>query len=289
MKSYILVITILLLFLFGCTKTTDVKKSEKGVLLTGYVFNVETGNPVKNAKISLIGVKDTLTIYSPKGKYIFDITPGSYTLRIEKKGFETGEQTFKFSQKKDYQYDYILLKEKELTPLEKEAQVHLTNAVAAFNEGDLKKAKSELSIADSLTPNNVMVEEYQKKVNEKISLVVNSLYKEALGLEEKKKNKDALKIYEEILSYEPDNKKAKERLAAINELLTAKPKPKPEPKPKPAVNVETIYKQGLSLFSQGKYKAAIAKFNTVLRYKSNHSGAKTYRKKAQSRLKALGG
>jgi len=147
-------------------------------------------------------------------------------------------------------------------------------------------------MAQSLTPDSKMVKEYMIKVDEKIGIVVDSLNKEALGLEAAKKYKGALSKYEEILSYSPENQQARDRIDAINKLVAAakpKPKPKPKPEPKPEVNVNKIYQQGISFFSQKKYKSAIAKFNQVLKYKPGHSGARTYRKKAQARLKALGG
>jgi tetratricopeptide (TPR) repeat protein len=292
MKYSVVGFVILGILFTGCAKKSGIR-SEKGVLLTGFVYNVETGNPVKSVDITLISKKDTLTLKSPTGKYIFDIEPGLYTLVIEKKGFEKGEQKLRFSKKKEYSFDYILLKERVLTPEEKEAQEHLTTAVAAFNTGDVKTAKNELSLAKNLDPKNPMVDEYMMKVDKKITTVVDSLYKEGLALESAKKNKEALAMYENILTYDPAHTSSKERIEAINKLLAEKPKPKPKPKdnpkPKPTVNVDAIYQQGISLFSQGKYKSAISKFNTVLKYKPGHSGAKSYRAKAQKRLKALGG
>jgi tetratricopeptide (TPR) repeat protein len=298
MKRYMMILgctLVLLLILTGCTKKQGIQ-SEKGALLTGYVFNVETGNPVKNVDVSLQGAKDTVSITAPAGRYVFDVEPGTYTLVIEKEGFEKGEQKLKFSTKREYNFDYILVKEIPLTPEQKEAQERLQTAMAAFTEGDILKAKSELTTAAGLDPENRLVTEYTEKVDARIAAVADSLYKEGLGLEAGKKNSDALKIYEKVLRYQPDYANAKERIAAINKLLAEKAKPKPEPKPddggskpKPTVNVDAIYQQGISLFSQGKYKAAIAKFNTVLKYEPGHSGAKTYRSKAQKRLKALGG
>ena len=116
MKRIIVVFCILGILFSGCTKRAGIK-SEKGVLLTGYVYNVETGNPLKSVDVSLLGEKDTLSLKSPTGKYIFDIEPGLYTLVIEKKGFEKGEQRLRLSKKKEYSYDYILLKERVLTSL----------------------------------------------------------------------------------------------------------------------------------------------------------------------------
>jgi tetratricopeptide (TPR) repeat protein len=298
MKQYIILgcVLFLILITIGCGKKEGIK-SEKGVLLTGYVFNVETGNPVKNVSVSLQGAKDTVSIKTPTGRYAFDVEPGLYTMVIEKKGFAKGEQKLKFSTKREYSFDYILLKEIPLTPEQKEAQERLQAAMAAFTEGDVLKAKGELNAAMALDPNNKLATEYMEKVDGRIAEIADSLYKEGLSLEGAKKNTDALMTYEKVLSYQPEHADAKARISAINKLLAAKPKPKPKPKPtnggtkpKPKpVNVNAIYQQGISLFSQGKYKSAIAKFNTVLRHQPGHSGAKTYRAKAQKRLKALGG
>lgn len=296
MKRYMILggALFLILILTGCGKKQGIQ-SEKGVLLTGYIFNVETGNPVKNTQVSLQGAKDTISINSPTGRYAFDVEPGLYTLVIEKKGFEKGEQKLKFSTKREYNFDYILMKEIPLTPEQKEAQQRLQTAMAAFTEGDVLKAKAELNAATALDPNNKLVMEYTEKVDTRIGEIADSLYKVGLSLEGEKKNNDALRAYESALSYVPDHADARARIDAINKLLAAKPKPKPKPdnggdKPKPKpVNVDAIYQQGISLFSQGKYKSAIAKFNTVLKYEPGHSGAKTYRAKAQKRLKALGG
>jgi|GEM_PF-4738835 len=290
MKKNILFIALLALVIQSCAKRTDIGQS-KGVALTGYIFNVETGNPVKNAKILLAGSKDTLSITSATGKYAFDVPVGVYNLIIEKKGFQTSENKIKLAVKKDYNFDIILLTKRELTPQEKEAQVHLTNAVSAFNDGDIKKANDEIVTAFKLTPENKTVVEYTTKISERLGTAVDSLFTLTLALQSEKKNEEALKALEELLKLDPENKEALDKLNSIKTLLAEKPKPKPEPKPKskPEVNVESIYKEGLSLFSQGKYKVAIGKFNTVLNYKPGHSGAKTYRAKAQKRLKALGG
>jgi tetratricopeptide (TPR) repeat protein len=294
MKQCIILALSFVLILAGCAKKQGIR-SEKGVLLTGYIFDVETGNPVKNASVSLVGEKETLKLDAPSGKYVFDVEPGTYTLVIEKKGFEKGEQQLKFSTKREYNFDYILMKEIPLTPEQKEAQERLQAAMAAFTEGDVLKAKSELTTAMSLDPNNKMAAEQLVKVDARIAEIADSLYKEGLSLEGAKKNNDALKVYEKVLSYQSEHGDAKARIDAINKLLAEKPNPKPKPsdggetpKPKP-VNVDAIYQQGISLFSQGNYKAAIGKFNTVLKYQPGHSGAKTYRDKAQKRLKALGG
>ena len=296
MKRHIILGSVLFLFLFGCAKKQGIK-SEKGVLLSGYVFNVETGNPVKNANISIQGAKDTISIKTPTGRYVFDVAPGLYTLVIEKKGFKKGEQKLKLTTKREYSFDYILVKEIPLTPEQKQAQERLQAAMAAFTEGSVLKAKNELNIAAGLDPNNKLVMEYIAKVDGRIAEIADSLFKEGLSLEGAKKNKGALKVYAAVLSYQPDHADAKGRIDALNRLLAEKPKPKPKPKPsdggtkpKPKpVNVDALYQQGISLFSQGKYKAAIGKFNAVLRHKPGHSGAKTYRAKAQKRLKALGG
>jgi len=290
MKKNILFIALLALVIQSCAKRTDIGQS-KGVALTGYIFNVETGNPVKNAKILLAGSKDTLSITSATGKYAFDVPVGVYNLIIEKKGLQTSENKIKLAVKKDYNFDIILLTKRELTPQEKEAQVHLTNAVSAFNDGDIKKANDEIVTAFKLTPENKTVVEYTTKISERLGTAVDSLFTLTLALQSEKKNEEALKALEELLKLDPENKEALDKLNSIKTLLAEKPKPKPEPKPKskPEVNVESIYKEGLSLFSQGKYKVAIGKFNTVLNYRPGHSGAKTYRAKAQKRLKALGG
>lgn len=293
MKRYYILVSVLFLILIGCAKKEGIR-SEKGVLLTGYVFNVETGNPVKNVFVSLQGTKDTVSITTPTGKYVFDVEPGLYKLVIEKEGFEKGEQRLKFSTRRQYSFDYILTKEIPLTPEQKEAQKRLQDAMAAFAEGDVLKAKGELAIAADLDPENKRVTEYIEKINTRIAEISDSLFAEGRSLEEAKKNKDALEVYEEVLSYQPDHEAAQARIEEINKLLAAEPKPKPKPSdggstPKPTVNVDAVYQQGIALFSQGKYKSAIAKFNTVLSYEPGHSGAKTYRAKAQKRLKALGG
>ena len=287
MKQFILSTMVLLTLLYGCTKKTSVKTSEKGIILSGWAFNVETGNPVANTKFTLMGTQGNIDYTANKGKYIFDVKPGIYTLKVEKEGFITEEIKINLAEKKDYTKDFILKKKKKLTPEEKEAQIHLMNAISAFNEGDIKKANDELIIAARSNPDNPMIIEYQTKVNEKVSILVDSLYQIGATLEQDKKYNEAKEIYENILIYEPNNQNVKEKLDTI--LLKAKPVPKPKPKPKSLVNIESTYKQGLSLFSQGKYKAAISKFKTVLRYKPNHSGARTYKKKAEARLKALGG
>ncbi len=293
MKRYGIMAMALLLMTIGCAKKQGIR-SEKGVLLSGYVFNVETGNPVKNARVVLEGAKDTISITTPSGKYMFDVEPGIYNLVIEKKGFEKGQQKLKFSTKREYSFDYILMKEIPLTPEQKEAQQRLQSAMAAFTEGDVLKAKGELTIAAGLDPYNKMVTEYREKVNARIAEIADSLFTEGRSLEAAKKNNSALEVYEKVLSYQPDHADASARISAIKKALAEKPKPKPKPsdggtKPKPTVNVDAVYQQGISLFSQGKYKSAIAKFNTVLKYQPGHSGAKTYRSKAQKRLKALGG
>jgi len=287
MKRYLLLSVLLMLILHGCAKRTDIKTSGKGAVLSGWIFNVETAGPIEETKITLMSDNDTVSVNSPKGKYYFDLSLGDYTLLIEKEGFVSQEKKLHLTEKKDYSHDFILLKKRELTATEKAAQEYLMNGITAFNAGEIKKAKEQLIVADRLTPDNDMIKEYLTKVNEKISILVDSLYLKALSLEVNKKNKDAAKIYETILSYDPDYKNVKGKLYELNKILTAKPEPKPEPKP--TVNVENIYQQGLSLYSQGKYKSAIAKFNTVLRYKPNHAGARTHLKKAQNRLKALGG
>lgn len=298
MKRYAIlgVVLLLICILIGCGGKKGIQ-SEKGVLLTGYVFDVETGNPVKNAQVSLLGAKDSISIKTPTGKYVFDVEPGLYTLVIQKKGFEKGEQKLQLSTKREYNFDYILLKEIPLTAEQKEAQQRLQTAMAAFAEGDVIAARNELTIAAALDPSNKRVTEYIEKVEGTIAQIADSLYREGLSLEGAKKNNDALRTYEKVLTYEPGHADAKARISAINALLAEKPKPKPKPKPtdggtnpKPKpVNVDAIYQQGISLFSQGKYKSAIAKFNTVLKHQPGHSGAKTYRAKAEKRLKALGG
>jgi tetratricopeptide (TPR) repeat protein len=291
MKKTTFLFLITFLLFWSCAKRSQVSSTSEGPTIRGYVFNVEDGNLVPNLKLTLLGSKDTTRIISPTGKYLFKIEPGEYILRIQKEGFETENLTLNLSEPKDYKRDFILMKKKELTPEEQAAQQHFKIGVTAFNEGNFNKARTEFDFANKLNPDDTLTLKYIEKTNNKISDIVNSLFKVALQQEAKKQNKNAIETYKSILGYEPENEKAKERIDEIEKLIASKSKPKtkPKPKPKPTVNVENVYKQGLSLFSQGKYKAAIAKFNTVLKYKPNHSGARSYKKKAQTRLKALGG
>lgn len=286
--SILMLITIMSI---GCAKRGEVSSSKKQSTIRGYVFNVEDGNLIPDLKLSFIGSKDSTKIISSSGKYLFKFEPGSYILKIEKKGFETEKISLNLNTPKDYKKDFILMKKKKLTPEQQAAQQHFKIGMTAYNEGNLKKAKTEFDFANKLNPEDSLIVDYIEKTNNEISTIVDSLFKIALTQEAEKKNEEAIETYNNILSYEPQNEKAQKRIGEIEKLIADKnkPQPQPEPKPQPKVNVENVYKQGLSLFSQGKYRAAIAKFNTVLRYKPNHSGARSYKKKAQTRLKALGG
>lgn len=290
MRNFSILMLIIIMSL-GCAKRGEVSSSDQQATIRGYVFNVEDGKLIPDLKMLLMGSKDTTKIVSPSGKYIFKVEPGNYTLKIQKKGFETGNLSLDLNKPEDYKKDFILIKKKKLTPEEQAAQQHFKIGVTAFNEGNFNKAKTKFEFAYRLNPHDSLIVEYIEKTNNEISIIVDSLFKNALTQEAEKKNEKAIETYNNILSYEPQNEKAQKRIDEIEKLIAEKnkPEPRPEPKPQPKVNVENVYKQGLSLFSQGKYRAAIEKFNTILRYKPNHSGAKSYRKKAQTRLKALEG
>lgn len=292
MKRFSFIFLLMLIVISGCAKKSQIKQSNTTAILHGWVFNVENGNPVKDVKIMLFNEKDTLVINSPTGKFSFQTKPGTYTVSVTKKGFLSEQNKISLTSTKEYKYDIILKKEIPLSPEQKEAQKHLALGIDLFKKGKFVEAKKELMIADSLTPKDNAITHNLTEVNKKISSIVDSLFNEGNALEKKKKFEDAYTVCQSILTYEPDNKNAQEKIDSINKIILAKQQPTPKPYVKTKtkkVNVENIYKQGLALYSKGKYREAIGKFNTVLRYSPSHKGARTYLKKAKVRLKALGG
>jgi tetratricopeptide (TPR) repeat protein len=94
------------------------------------------------------------------------------------------------------------------------------------------------------------------------------------------------------------NAEATTAIADLNKQLAAAPPKKPTTVTKPPVTppkkataeeIAALYNKGVNYFSQGKYDEALKTFKQVLALDPNHKGAKDYKKRTETRLKAIKG
>ncbi|MBM4065710.1 MAG: PEGA domain-containing protein [Planctomycetes bacterium] len=57
-------------------------------IVKGVIFDNENGNPIKGAKITVRGISGSYTTGN-KGKFLIELEPGKYTLRIKATGYQT--------------------------------------------------------------------------------------------------------------------------------------------------------------------------------------------------------
>jgi tetratricopeptide (TPR) repeat protein len=113
-------------------------------------------------------------------------------------------------------------------------------------------------------------------------------------LEDSQKLSDAYYYYKLLVATDSLNEKARLRIERVDEKIKEKEKGKSTPATPSSKSVMTpeaidkLYNEGVSKYFAEDYKAALELFKKILKYKSDHEGAKKYLTRTEARLKLLG-
>ncbi|MCH7760354.1 carboxypeptidase-like regulatory domain-containing protein [candidate division TA06 bacterium] len=277
--------------------TSSVQKPPAMGEIAGRILDHRTQNPIQ-ATISLPKAKIFAKLTDANGRFSLELKDGTYLVQVTSLGYET--RTWQIPVKKGETTPFeVTLKRKELP----EVTSAITMGYQYYSKGDFLAARSQWQRALQLDPGNGKAEEYLRMVQSKIQKQISIHRSKALRFTKAGSFKNARIEWRKVLNFDSSHSEAKKAIKNLNAKLKPKPKVKPKPKPKPKLaakpkpktkiltpeQIEAYYKAGVKFFLDNRFKQAISAFNKVLQSDPNHAKAQRYKKKAEVRLKALGG
>ncbi|MEO0293505.1 MAG: tetratricopeptide repeat protein [candidate division WOR-3 bacterium] len=242
--------------------------------------------------VSKGGEEKTFNV-SASQKATLELEPGVYTVSVFSPGYKTKTAQVPVKSGKELNFEISL--SKVVSPAVEKSMNLTKEASLDYKNGKLKEAKEKLEQAIVLYPNNEKAKEGLSLVNKAIADKIASLEVSAKSLENSGNIRDAIALWEEILSLKGEEESYQIR-AHINSLrsrlekkatpVTSPSKPSTPPPPPKATapsgpslskqEIADLYAKGLSAYFDGNYKEAIKYFEQVLRADPNHAQAKRY-------------
>jgi tetratricopeptide (TPR) repeat protein len=277
--------------------------------VTDRTSGVPLGATVGLREVEQPGVKSSTT----DGSYALYVESGTYAVRAVSTGYKWRQARVPVLPGKTTSLDFPL-GSKVSSTVANEINKRLTDGYNYYLAGNYAGAIAEWNRVLGLSPNHRKAKNYLAAVGQKVAGLAAGHRSSALTYESQARYSMAINEWNEVLKLDPQNQEAKNSIASLQARMEAqaraaeaakkpiaeKPVAKPPAQAPPVAQkqpvapvvkapVESIYKEGVSLYLAGKYKQAIAKFEEVLKIDPNHAGAKSYLGKAQARLKAIEG
>jgi len=267
----------------------------KYIIVTGRVYNVETGEPITFGTVSSQEDAFKPTPITMDGSFILKLKPGYYTFIVDAgKKYERlvklveipeGNKKLTLAIKIKYSEEY------------KNYLNHLEKAKKFLEKEYFDLALKEAENATKIFPDEVEAQELKDRIIEAKSRKIAELKAKASVSERNKDYEEALKYYQAVLKIDPSDREAKEGIDRVNILiLEAKKKAelekekrlrkkKPTRRAKP--DISKLLSRGKRLFFEGKYKEAKSVFLEVLRTDPANREARFYLDKINTYLRAL--
>jgi len=148
--------------------------------------------------------------------------------------------------------------------------VHLQYGATLEKEGRLAEAWQEYHRAALLDTRREDAREKMKQVEQILSPLVGYHLRQGLDLELAGKIREALQEFRLVQTFDPDNEKARESIARLQERLDSQ--------------AETHYSAGVEHFRKGYLRRARTEMMAALELKPGHAGAKSYLEAIERRL-----
>ncbi len=262
----------------------------KGLLTNATIDIKETNKRYK-------AMSGTFTMSLPIGNYTITATRADYTDYIAKISVKAATRSkFVFNLKKTEE-----AMKRDLAYREKTMKVTegLNQGKVYFSENNIVLAKKSFDAVIALDPSNAEALDYLSRIELKKTELLAVYANEAKQRTTAKDYKKAIEYWQKVLELDAGNAEATAAIADLNKQLAAAPTKKPPtvtkkpptepPKKATAEEIAAIYNKGVNYFSQGKYDEALKTFKQVLALDPNHKGAKDYKKRTETRLKAIKG
>ena len=230
-----------------------------------------------------------------KGKFKLTLRGGGYTFELKKEGYNKRIQHVRVKPGRTVQYTFYMAKTPEAIKKAQQAEsleVIMKRAVYFYNSDSLLQAKEQLKRALEIDPNYEDAKTYLAATNKKISQLIGIYRTNALVATDRRDYQTAIENWNKVLILDPENERAKGEIAVLKKLIGKKKVTPKVTKPKKKASreeIEALYRRGVRLFGQKRYKEALKVFNSVLKLDPNHTGAKRYKARTEARLRAAGG
>ena len=267
----------------------------KYIIVTGRVYNVETGEPITSGIVSSQEDAFKPIPVSMDGSFLLKLKPGYYTFIVNAgKKYEKlvklieipeGKEKLALAIKIKYSREY------------KTYLNHIEKAKKLLEKEYFDLALREVGNAIKIFPDEVEAQDLKDRIVETKNRKIAELKAKATISERNKDYEEALKYYKAVLKIDPTDREAKEGVDRVNILiLEAKKKAelekekrlrkkKPVRRAKP--DISKLLSRGKRLFFEGKYKEAKSVFLQVLRVDPANREAKFYLDKINTYLRAL--
>lgn len=241
--------------------------------------------------------KATSGIFSmslPAGMYTITVSRPDYVDYLAKITVKPGVQSkLVFNLKKTEEAQKL---EAALRDKQQNIQAALSQGKIYYSEGNLNEARVAFERVLALDPDNAEAKGYLGQIETRKLELIASYSDEARNRVKAKDYNKAREYWKKVLDLDPNNAEAKSAVGTLQQQIAAAKKPDTKPPTKPAetkkptaAEIEALFKKGVNLFTAEKYDQALKTFNQVLALDPNHKGAKDYKKRTETRLKALGG
>jgi len=264
-------------------------QTSKGLLINSTIDIKETNKRYK-------AISGTFAMSLPAGNYTITATRADYVDYIAKISVKPAiKSKFVFNLKKTEE-----AMKRDLALREKTMKISegLNQGKVYFSENNIVLAKKSFDAVIALDPANTEALDYLSRIALKKTELLAVYANEAKQRAKAKDYKKAIEYWQKVLELDAQNAEATTAIADLNKQLAAAPPKKPTTVTKPPVTppkkataeeIAAIYNKGVNYFSQGKYDEALKTFKQVLALDPNHKGAKDYRKRTETRLKAIKG
>jgi tetratricopeptide (TPR) repeat protein len=238
----------------------------------------------------------TFSLSLPMGNYTITATRADYVDYIAKISVKAAVKSkFVFNLKKTEE-----AMKRDLAFREREVRIaeSLNQGKAYFAENNIVLAKKSFDAVIALDSANAEARDYLSRIELKKTELLAVYANEAKQRAKAKDYKKAIEYWQKVLELDAANAEATAAIADLNKQLAAAPPKKPTTVTKPPVTppkkataeeIAALYNKGVNYFSQGKYDEALKTFKQVLALDPNHKGAKDYKKRTETRLKAIKG
>ncbi len=245
------------------------------------VTDARTGSPLV-ATLTFLGTEMPSLHTSPEGIFRLKLPASTYTVEARKDGYTSEQSEVTVPEAGIVACNFALRPELPMEEADRDRLIkeHMTRGLTCFAADSLFEAASEWTKVLRLDPTHEEARRLLSRVRGIIRADLVSTHRvKAIEHASRGQLQRAIQEWETILSLDPGNLEAKTQIRGLKARLGP---------PLPRENINRLFRDGLSLFSEEKYKEALGVFDQVLKLDPAHKGASEYRDKAQARLKAMG-
>jgi tetratricopeptide (TPR) repeat protein len=139
----------------------------------------------------------------------------------------------------------------------------------------------------SLDPSNSEATQFLAQIEPKRVQLIAAYAAEARSRTQKNELARAIEYWQKVLTLDANDSEAKRSIADLQTRIAATKKPPTKPKKITKVEIEALYKKGVSYFTAEKYDLALKLFKQVLAHDPNHAGAKDYKGRTEGTIKGV--